>query len=1001
MSGRTTAHDAPRLYGRSAELRALAALTDRSGAAGAALVVTSDPGLGRSALLDYAARSFAAGPVLHLRAALTEARLPYDGVRALHRAAAALRPAVSAAVAPAGPAADGPGQDGPGQDGPGPRAAGGVTPHRLVALLRSVAAEAPLLVCVDDAHLWDAPSRAALGLAGRLLHPADPVRLLVALPAHRAADPDFAALPALALAPLSHHAGAALLDDLTGGRVDPAVRAELLREAEGNPALLHALARRLSAAELSGGRPLPHPLVDAGTLTAVTHRTLARVPDTAAGLLLLAAAAHLPAEEDAGVDADLVFRAARHLGGPAAAAGSARLPDVLVTAGPRLRFTGPLLREALYASAHPDRRRAAHRALAAVLAEDGGGLAELLHRALSLAGRADRVADELAAAAADPLVPATHRQRSAACARAAELATDRRARAAHLTEAARHALYAGEPYRARRLIAEARAGAAPDAVRGRTEFVHGLMTSRDGPVLDACASLLLARNLLAAHDPNLAAAAGLAAAEAAWAAGDLAACLHTLGAEGGADPAIDTYHLGTAPAAPTAPGRPPAAAAAPPAAAVPGTAGAAVSAVARPVAPPVPASREDVLLRDYRLGMHALLEARLEAAAPHLRRVMRHSETADEPEGLLRSGAAALLLGDVPAACRIGARALAAVRARGPAVLEPKALEQLAYAELRDGRHARARAHAEEGLRTAHRYGQLNVAAHHHAVLALAASIVDDTTVVAHHAGAALATARSHGLGQAALLAQWAAGRADLARGRPAEAAARLGRPLRPGPRRGHFAVRMLAMPCYVEAAVLAGQPDDARAVVGEFALWAAFGADAQAPAQLARCRALLAPPEQAEELYERALVLHAEAGGDFEQARTQLLYGKWLRRHRKPGRAGAQLREALAAFEQCGARIWAEQAHAELRANGAAPAGPQSGGPRRPDDALERLTPQQRRIAEYVAEGATNREVALRLSVSTRTVDYHLRNVYTALGIRSRVELTRIVQRTERTAVR
>ncbi|MET9335043.1 helix-turn-helix transcriptional regulator, partial [Streptomyces cellulosae] len=67
----------------------------------------------------------------------------------------------------------------------------------------------------------------------------------------------------------------------------------------------------------------------------------------------------------------------------------------------------------------------------------------------------------------------------------------------------------------------------------------------------------------------------------------------------------------------------------------------------------------------------------------------------------------------------------------------------------------------------------------------------------------------------------------------------------------------------------------------------------------------------------------------------------------------------------------------------------------------LARLTPQQLRIARYVAAGATNREVALSLSVSTRTVDYHLRNVFATLGLRSRVELVRLVEQEEKTGAR
>ncbi len=374
--------------------------------------------------------------------------------------------------------------------------------------------------------------------------------------------------------------------------------------------------------------------------------------------------------------------------------------------------------------------------------------------------------------------------------------------------------------------------------------------------------------------------------------------------------------------------------------------------------------------------------------------MVERGRTGEEPEGLLRSAAAALLLGDMGAARRAGARALAAARDRGAVGLVPQALEYLAYAELRAGRHAQARTHAGQGLRAALRAGQRNTAAHHHAVLALAASIEGDTASVTGHATAALAIARRHGLTQAATLAQWAAARADLGRGRPLDAADRLGPLVRPGPRRGHFAVWMLAVPCYVEAAVRAGCPDDAAQVVDEFALWAAFGADPQAPAQLARCHALLAAPDEADALYRRALTLHDGAGGDFERARTELLHGKWLRRRRRPREARDRLGAALVAFERCGARVWAQQTGAELRANGTAPCPAGT-------DALSRLTPQQLRIARHVAEGATNREVALRLAVSTRTVDYHLRNVFAVLGVRSRIELARMVDQAEQTGAR
>ncbi|MFI1421558.1 LuxR C-terminal-related transcriptional regulator [Streptomyces sp. NPDC020731] len=891
---------------------------------GGVRVVTGEPGCGRTAFLEYAAGSFRAGPVWHVRADPGRGAPPLSGLHTLLRAA-----------------------------GRTVRIAGdGTAGEALFDVLRAAAGTSPLLVCVDDAHLWDAVSRAALGQAAARVRAAG-VRagLLLTVPGHRPVDRELAALPVLRLGPLAPGDAARVVDDVTGGAVDPGVREELVTAAEGNPALLLALIHRLSPAQLGGRRALPRPLADGEVLTGVAGGCLTGVPPDRAGLLLTTAAAvRATGEPDA--DADLVRRAA--------GAGAARpLPEVLVLAEGRLRFRSALLGRAVYAGAPPERRRAAHRALAACPAGTGAdGVLALLHRSWAVTGPAPALAAELAAAAAS--APPGLRRR--ALTRAAELTPDDAERAHRYTAAAAQALLAGHSPEALRLLDAARSRPAPASVRGGTELLRGAVLLADGPVDDARESFLLAAGLLAETDHEAAGTAALGAADAAWVAGDPASCLRALTAPGPERSVSDRS------------------VAAGPGAEVPAAGASAGEGAGR-----------SVLLRDHRDGMRAVLLGRFDRAAGPLRRVVERGLSGDEPEPLLRSSSAALMLGDVTAARRAGARALAAARTLGSAALEPRALEYLAYAELRAGRHQLARTHAEEGLRTASRTGQRNTAAHHHAVLALAASIEGEREVVAEHVAAALRTARRHGLAQAATLAQWAAARADLGAGRPREAADRLGPLVRPGARRGHFAVWMLAVPCFVEATALAGHPEHAATAVEDFARWAACGADPQAPAQLLRCRALLAAPDAADTLYLRALDRHEETAGDFERARTELLYGKWLRRRRRLREARNRLGEALMGFERCGAHLWAQQAAAESRAGGAAPGRPGAGE-------LSRLTPQQLRIAGCVAEGATNREVALSLSVSTRTVDYHLRNIFATLGVRSRVELVRLVEQAEKT---
>ncbi|MEU1169570.1 AAA family ATPase [Streptomyces microflavus] len=1128
MTSSTTVHSPPRLYGRSGELAILHGMLARLRQGdGGALVLTAPPGLGRTALLREAAAAHRPrGPVLYATAAPAERALPHSGLHAL--------------LCPA-----------PGPP-PMPRPPSGLTPDALLARLRELGRERPLLVCADDAHAWDPASRTALNSAARRLGAGSRVAVLIA--AHD--GPTFAGLPALRLGPLDDDAAAALLDRLTGvsggaegfgrraaeglaggagfpsgaegfaggvgpsggtegpGRrphrlsggtegLDPVVRAELLREAAGNPRLLAGLTGRLTPDQLAGRTPLPCPLPGAeGVLAAYADR-LDGLPAHTRALLLLAAAAQEHEPAGAGADALLLLRAGTRTGLPrdfldGVLFGSTATEGLLQRAGSRVHFSHPLFARAVLHHAPPARRRATHELLAALLAETGGRATDPAASALSgghpapqgapvrsgegpgpaphsgsrvtssarpvrsgdgpepAAHSGSRVTSSArpvrsgdgpepaahfgsrvtssarpvrsgdgpepaahpgghpaspgpsahpgdgpgeapqpgahAASSARPAHPGArpaplptpaaafaehpaplaslvqlacgapgpdtvlaarleaaatssypHAERSSALSRAAALTAEQPLRSARFAAAAEQAALAGDPARARGLLARTGAAGEHTTAPGLAPYVHGLLALRSGPAADAHEALLAAAALLGPHDPRRALDALLGAAEAAWVMGDAPGYLTAMGR-------VD----------------------------------------------PTPYDRD---FASYRAGMRAVLAGRTEAGHALLRQCLDPADPdppdpvgRNAPAALLRAGVAALVLGEVAVACRTGARALAAVRTRGPDALLPQALEHLAYAELRAGLHAGARAHALEGLHAARRTGQPNSSVHLHAVLALAASVEGPAEACAAHCDAALAGAGPHGLAQPATLATWARARADLAAGRSEEAAARLGPLVRPGPRQGHFAARMLAVPCYVEAAVLAGrgaeEAGELRAAVAEFAGWTARTADPQAPAQLARCHALLATAEEADARYAEALAHHDRAGGDFERARTQLLYGQWLRRRRRTREARTPLRDALVAFQRCSARAWAERAGGELRAAGE-PVGVvrDTGG-----GALSALTPQQQRIARCVAEGATNREVALRLSLSPRTVDHHLRNVFAALGIRSRTELARLL---------
>ncbi|WP_017604009.1 helix-turn-helix transcriptional regulator [Nocardiopsis alkaliphila] len=393
------------------------------------------------------------------------------------------------------------------------------------------------------------------------------------------------------------------------------------------------------------------------------------------------------------------------------------------------------------------------------------------------------------------------------------------------------------------------------------------------------------------------------------------------------------------------------------------------------------------LILDYMTGKAALFQGRHREGMIALKRVQEAACVVGDPQALVLGGIAGLLRGDQVGTRALAGRAATMARRTGTLTLVPQALEFLTYAELWFGRLSLAEGSATEGLRLAVETGQHNCASHHRAALALVAAVRGEENVCREHAGTALSQAREHDVGLPAGLAVWALAQLDLGAERIAEAAMRLRVLARSGPGSGHVAVRLLITPHLVEASVRGRVPVRVLPAVETFAGWAEETGNDTAQALALRCRGLLARGREAEGYFERALESHASGYCDLEEARTRLLYGGHLRRSRHPGRAREHLYAALEAFQRLGAKPWARQAAKELRAARGSVAVREPGGE-------GSLSPQQLRIAQHVADGATNREVAARLCLSTRTVDHHLRNIYSKLGIRSRVELSRLVGR-------
>ncbi|WP_327667067.1 AAA family ATPase [Streptomyces sp. NBC_00485] len=331
----------------------------------------------------------------------------------------------------------------------------------------------------------------------------------------------------------------------------------------------------------------------------------------------------------------------------------------------------------------------------------------------------------------------------------------------------------------------------------------------------------------------------------------------------------------------------------------------------------------------------------------------------------------------------IATAAVAVCREQGISGWLPTTLHLLAEAELALGRFDQAHAHAAEGLRLADYYALTHRAAHLRAVLATLAAVRGREEETRSLAEQALEYTRPRSVGRGTANALWALGLLELGLGRAQAALEHLEAARQ---KAGHPLLARFLLPDLAEAAVRAGHPERAKEPARRLADWAAAVSRPPVAAMAHRCAALTGPDSEAEDHFAAAVRLHAD-GGDFERARTELVYGEWLRRLRRNIDARDHLREALETFEKLGAKPWARRARAELQAAGEThdAAGPTDGR-------ISRLSPQEREVVRLAATGATNREIATQLFLSPRTVGHHLYRAFPKLGISSRTELASLL---------
>jgi DNA-binding NarL/FixJ family response regulator len=183
------------------------------------------------------------------------------------------------------------------------------------------------------------------------------------------------------------------------------------------------------------------------------------------------------------------------------------------------------------------------------------------------------------------------------------------------------------------------------------------------------------------------------------------------------------------------------------------------------------------------------------------------------------------------------------------------------------------------------------------------------------------------------------------------------------------------------EAAVRSARPDLAAGALEEVMAATAPSSTDWGRGIQARCQALLSEGESADRLHREAIERLARTRRRPDLARAHLLYGEWLRREHRRGDARVQLRAAHDQFSSIGMEGFAERARGELLATGEKVR-------ERTVETRDNLTPQERQIARLARDGMSNPEIAARLFLSPRTVEWHLRNVFSKLDIRSRRQL-------------
>ncbi|QZS52680.1 AAA family ATPase (plasmid) [Rhodococcus opacus] len=812
----------------------------------------------------------------------------------------------------------------------------GPTPDRfhvalaVLTLLTDAAEQQPMLVVVDDAQWLDQASADTLAFVGRRLH-ADPVAMLLAIRTDHDATTVFAHLPQLSVPGLGHGDALALLDTVLTGPLDDRVRQRIVAETRGNPLALLELPNTLTAAELSFGPTATPVAVPGASLTTRLEdgfvRRAAALPDPTRQLLLLASAEPLG-------DATVLWRAAAALGIPPDAAGSAQEAG-LIHIGAQVHFRHPLVRSAIYRCATPAERHTAHHALADATDPTTDPDRRAWHRAQGTADLDEDVAAELEQSATRAHTRGGLAASAAFLQRATELTPDPARRARRALHAAQAKHHAGSPEVALSLLAVADAGPLDDLDNARSALLRAQVMFASTHGRDAPPMLLTAAKRLERLDSTLARQTYLDAFAAALFAGRLAA----------------------------------------PGGSVQDVAAAVLAADWQPADGTPPAASE--LLLD---GLAVLIAQGLTAGAPLLRTALeaflaQSLSEQDELRWLWLACRVARSLGYDQWWDELTDRQVHLARRYGALSVLPIALTERFTAQLFAGDIDSASALLAEADAVIKVTG--NQLGPHIAFLLAAWRGNEADTLALIESSRQDVTTRGEGLWLVATEWTSAVFFNGLGRYQDALVAAE-----RAAQQPHELGLSTWVWPELIEAAARSGHPDRATTAMQQLTEVAATTGTDWTLGVAARSRALLTDDQHAEALYRDAIDRLSRTRIRVAQARTHLLYGEWLRRQGRRVDAREQLRAAHEGFTRIGMGAYAERARRELVATG------ETVRKRSGDIDEDQLTSQEAQIAQLAAQGHTNPEIGALLFISARTVEWHLRKVFTKLGITSRRQL-------------